>query len=250
MPFPFAAVALGAGALKGIASGIQGIGAGRRARKINPVWQQYQTSPYAKQMLGDAQSRLNARDFGAQALYNNIQTGAQNAMAGVQRNALTPAAALAAVSAIGAQTNQALFQQAQQEAQGFYARQGRLDQARGVMIGEGDKEYNSMLQKFQMDTAQKNALENKRDQSFVNAFGAIGDAASTVAYMKGMGVFGQGGATKAAGSSMANMMQSVSTTNRATAAGMNPVVGNISWLGKPTPRTNMSLSNPNARFKY
>lgn len=187
---PFAAIALGAGALKGITSAVQGFGAGRQAKKINPVWKQYQTSQYAKDMVGDAQSRLNARDFGAQALYNNIQTGAQNAMAGVQRNALTPAAALAAVAGISGQTNQSLFQQAQAEAQNFYQRQGRLDQARGVMIQEGDKEYNSMLQKYNMDMDRKTALENKRDQSFMNAFGSIADGAATGAFMKQAGMFG------------------------------------------------------------
>lgn len=184
MPLPFAAIALGAGALKGITSAIQGFQAGREAKKINPIWKQYETSQYAKEGLGDAQSRLNARDFGAQALYNNIQTGAQNAMANVQRNAMTPASALAAVAGVNAQTNQAMFQQAANEAQNFYRRQSNLNQARGTMIREGDKVHNSIMQKYQMDMDRKTALENKRDQSFVNAFGSIAGTAAAGANLQ------------------------------------------------------------------
>ena len=50
-----------------------------------------------------------------------------------------------------------------------------LNQAYGGLINEGDKEYQSMFQKFGMDTQQKNALMGGGAQ---NMFGAFSDLAS------------------------------------------------------------------------
>lgn len=176
MPLPIlAGIGAGLGAIGSIGKMIFGGRQRREARKINPVWQQYQASPFAKQQLGIAQQLFNGRMGGAAQLENNILTNQANYNANLQRNATDSSQLLALGAAGQGQTNNA-FQNLQiQEAQNKQAMLGNLNNAYGTMIQEGDKVNQSINQKYQMDMAQKQALLGGGAQ---NIFGGLGDLAS------------------------------------------------------------------------
>jgi len=81
----------------------------KESNKIKvPEWQKYNESPYAKEMLGRARIRLNARMTGANTLERNIFQNQANTMGSVSRNATDGSSAIAAAMASQAGTNQAL----------------------------------------------------------------------------------------------------------------------------------------------
>lgn len=175
MPIPLllaAAPAL-ASSLFGAAKGIQAM---NQSRKIKPDYFAYgdprlqgNESPYAKQMLGLAQTQLNARSPFAAAQQRGILGSQANAMANAQRNVTDPSQALAMTAALQANTDQALFNQGLQEQQMYQQRLGNLMGAQQVMIGEGDKVYNDRMRKFMMDQQRKDALQQAGAQSLISA---------------------------------------------------------------------------------
>jgi len=175
MPLPLMAIGAGIGALGSIGKFIFGNKQRREGKKIKPIFNQYQTNPYAKQQLGIAQNMFNGRMAGAPQLERNIMASGANFNANVGRNATDGSQALALAAAGQGQTNQDLGNLQVQEQQNKYGMLQNLNQAYGGLINEGDKEYQSMLQKFQMDTQQKNALMGGGAQ---NMFGGISDLAS------------------------------------------------------------------------
>ena len=172
---PLMAIGAGIGAIGSIGKMIFGGKQRREAKKINPIFKQYQTSPFAKQQLGIAQQLFNGRMAGASNLEQNILSNQQQFNSNVNRSATDSSQALALAAAGQGQTNNALQNLQTQEAQNKYGMLQNLNQAYGGMIQEGDKSYQSMLQKFQMDTQQKNSLNNSGAQ---NIFGGISDLAS------------------------------------------------------------------------
>jgi hypothetical protein len=168
-------------AIGGILSGIGAIGKfasgikqSKESKKINPIWQQYKTNPFAQQQLGAAQNAYGGRMAGAGSLENNIFANQGAFMGNVNRNATDSSQALALAAGGQQQTNDALANLQIQEAQNKYSMLNNLNQAYGTMIGEGDKEYNSILQKYQIDAQRKDALANAGAQ---NKFGAVSDLA-------------------------------------------------------------------------
>jgi hypothetical protein len=158
-------MALGVGAgLFGIAKGIQSL---RQSKKINPVYTPYQVSQYAKDQLGGAQTALNARNQYAEAQQRGILGSQANMMASAQRNVTDPSQALAMAAAGQANTNQAMFQQGLQEQQAYQQRLANLTNAQQTMTGEGDKVYNDMVRKYQIDAQQKAALQNAGSQAIL-----------------------------------------------------------------------------------
>lgn len=167
---------LAAQGLTSIFGAVKGIQALNEAKKIKPQEFLYgderlqgKESPYAKQMLGLAQTQLNARDPFAVAQQRGILGSQANAMAGAQRAITDPSQALAMVGAIQGNTNQALFQQGLAERQGYQQRLGNLTGAQGVMIQEGDKVYQDRMQKFLRDQERKDKLQQAGTQSIINA---------------------------------------------------------------------------------
>lgn len=175
MALPLLAIGAGIGAIGAIGKAIFGGKQRKEARKINPIFNQYKANPYAKQQLGLAQQMFNGRMAGAGDLEKNIFTNQANFQSNVNRNATDSSQALALAAAGQGQTNNALGNLQTQEAQNKYGMLQNLNNAYGVNIQEGDKEYNSMFQKFQMDTARKTALMGAGAE---NIFGGIGDLAS------------------------------------------------------------------------
>lgn len=182
MPFPILAAA-------GIASAAK-IGLGllqnAKANKIRPQWQQYQANPLAAQQLGTAQNAYNGRAAGAVQEEQNIFNNQANTQASVERNATDSGTALAMAAAGQGGTNDALGKLGIQEAQNKYNLLGNLNQAYGANIAEGDKVYNSMLQKYQMDSG---AQQQLRSSAFNNIFGGANDFITA-------GILGGGGAAK------------------------------------------------------
>jgi hypothetical protein len=161
----------------------------REARQIKPAWEQYKESPYAKQQLGTATNMFNGPMAGLREAERGIFAAQANANAGVGRNATDASQALLLNAAGQGQTNDALMGLQMKNAQNKYAMLNNLNNAYGAMTQEGDKVYQSMLQKYQMDVAQKNALTAAGNQ---NIFGGLDDIASQAIQIAGMGLGGGG----------------------------------------------------------
>lgn len=168
-PLTMGAIAGGIGA---IGKGILGFFQNKKANKIHPVWEQYQNSPYELQKLALAQSLFNGRMAGAGAQQQNIFNNQAATLSNINRNSGSAARALALSAASQGMTNDAISNLGQQEAQNKYNLLGNLDNAYTSMTQEGDKVYNSKLQKYQMDKQEQAALRNA---SFQNMFSGIND---------------------------------------------------------------------------
>ena len=171
------------------------------SKKINPIWQQYKTSPYAKQQLGIAQQLFNGRMAGAPQLEQNIMSNQASNLANIGRNATDSSQLLALGGASQGATNEALSDLQIKEAQNKQMMLQNLNQAYGVNIGEGDKEYASSLDKYKMDVDRKDSL---RASGALNKYGAVSDAASMGFSLAGGGfgnIFGGGGSMRQLGGS-------------------------------------------------
>lgn len=184
-------------AVGGILAGVNAIGrlfgGGKQvkeAKKINPVFNQYQTNPFAKQQLGLAQQLYGGRMYGASQLQNNIFSNQANTIDAVNRNATDSSQALAMAAAAQGTTNEALSDLQIKEAQNKYNMLGNLNRAYGTMIDEGDKEYESMKYKFETDAARKDALMNAGKQ---NKYGAVSDMSSLAFTLGSTDFFKKGG---------------------------------------------------------
>jgi hypothetical protein len=142
------------------------------ANQIHPIFNQYQTSPYAKQQLGVANQLFNGRMAGAGALEQNIGASQANYLNNAQRNATDSSQLLSLAGLSQGQSNNAYQDLQTKEQQNKYNMLDNLNHAYNVMINEGDKTYQSMLEKYQMDTQQQQQL---RGASAQNMFGALGD---------------------------------------------------------------------------
>jgi hypothetical protein len=172
------------GGIAAVGKFIQGAHQNKLAKKIHPVWEQYKTNPYASQQLGMAQQLFNGRMLGAANQERNIYSNQANFNANVSRNATDGSQALALAAAGQGQADQSFSNLQTQELQNKYGMLSNLNNAYGQMIGEGDKEYNSMLQKYQMDVNEKNAL---RGAGANNMFGAVSDLSGGLIQMGQLG---------------------------------------------------------------
>lgn len=183
MSIPFLAIGAGLSAANAIGRFFQGGKQTKLANKINPVFNQYRASPFAGKRLGLANQLFNSRMAGAPQMEQNIFSNQANYQGAVERGATDSSTALAAAAAGQGQTNQALSDLLAAEQQNKYQMLGNLNQAYEGMVREGDKEYDSMLEKFRIDTDQKNRLMESGQQ---NKYGAISDIASLGIQLSGM----------------------------------------------------------------
>lgn len=180
MPFDFGSVGAIAGGIGGLVKLGLGIHQDHLANEINPVWQQYKTSPYAQAQLGIAQQSYNGRMAGAGYQQSNIANSQGNYLNNVNRNATDSSQALALAGVSQGQANNAYQNLGAEEAQNKNAMLQNLNQAYGAMTDEQWKEYQSMLTKYQMDSGTQNAL---RSGAWNDISGAANDIGSTaVAY--------------------------------------------------------------------
>lgn len=196
MPLPLL-IGAGLGVANAIGRWFSGNKQKKLANKINPVFNQYQASPYAGQRMGLAKQLFAGRMFGAPQLERNIFSNQANTLNNVNKVATDASQALAYGAAAQGQTDDSLTNLQTAEAQNKYQMLGNLNSAYDTMIGEGDKEYSSMLDKYQSDVAQKNAL---MQAGMNNKYGAVSDLASLGIQLSGLpgkkGVFGGFGARR------------------------------------------------------
>ena len=163
------AITSGLGALGKVFSGIK---QNKLANQINPFFQQYQENPLAKQNLAVNKNMFYGRMPGAQKAESNILQSQSNLFSNAQRGATDASQLLAVGSGLQGGTNEAFSNLAAAEGQSKAGLLTNLGQAYRGAISEGDKAYESMAQKFQMDSQAKAALRNAAQQ---NIFGGIGD---------------------------------------------------------------------------
>lgn len=183
MPIPLIALGAVASGIGSLARGLFGGKQNKKANQINPVFDQYKTSPYAQRQLALAQQMFGGRMSGAGAQEQNIMNNQASTLGNINRNTTDAARALALTGAVQGQTNDAFANLGMQEAQNKQNMLGNLNQAYGTLIGEGEKEYQSKLQKYMMDKQEQLAL---RTAGANNQFGALNDIAGL------FGTLGQG----------------------------------------------------------
>ena len=187
MPFTFMAVGAGLSALGSLGKIFAGAKQNKLANQINPIYQQYQQNPLAQENLAVNKNMFYGRMPGAQKAEANIMQAQANQLANVQRGATDASQLLALGAGLQGGTNDAFSNLAAQEAQSKAGLLTNLGQAYRGAISEGDKAYESMLQKYQMDSQAKAAL---RESGMQNIFGGIGDVAGGLmqyGMFKGMG---------------------------------------------------------------
>lgn len=187
MPLPLLAIGAGIAGLGAIGKYFSGVKQSKEAKKINPIWKQYESSPYAAQQLGLAKQMFGGRMAGAPQYERNILSSQGNVLDSVERNATDASQALAMAAATQGQTDQSLSDLQTKEAQNKYSLLDNLNQAYGTMIGEGNKVYDSIREKYMLDAQRKDALASSGAQ---NKYGAVSDIGSM--FMQ-MGQLGMGG---------------------------------------------------------
>lgn len=154
----------------------EGIAMSSQAKKIKPEYYQYgdprlqgYESPYAKQMMGLAQTQLNARSPYAAAQQRSILSSQAGAQAAGQRAITDPSQLLAMSPVYQGVAGQQEFNRAVQEQQQYQQKLSQLTGAQQVMIGEGDKTYQDRLRKYQMDMDLKQALASAGRQTTLSS---------------------------------------------------------------------------------
>ena len=188
MPIPLIVPAAIAG-INMIGKFISGAKQTKESKSINPIWQQYQQNPFARKQLETAQNSYLGRSAGAPQLERNIFSTQASRLGGLQRNATDSSQLLSLGAQAQGQTNDALENLQVRELQNKQMMLQNLNQAYGVNIQEGDKEYQSMLQKYGMDVNRKDQLRSSGAQ---NKYGAVSDLASMGFSMASGGMFGGG----------------------------------------------------------
>lgn len=147
----------GAGILMGGVQAIAGASQAKKAKEslLKEINNQslYQPSQYAQQALAEAQARENAKAASVKYGESMLSSGLANAQANVQRNASSGQEALAMGGANQGQYNQGLMNLGQLQNQYNQQAIQNTNASRGVMIGEQEKAYNSLL-------AKQSALQN------------------------------------------------------------------------------------------
>lgn len=177
MPGFLGPLSLGLDAIGGITKLITGLHQNHLANQINPIWNQYQISPFEKQELGTAQQLYNGRMPGAAAEEQNIGASQANYLNNVDRNATDSGQALALGGLSQGQSNQAYSNLQTKELQSKNDFLNNLNTAYQGMIGEGNKVYQSQLEKYQSDVAAKTALRGAGAQNFNSALNDLGSTA-------------------------------------------------------------------------
>lgn len=172
MPFPFMALGAGISGLGSLGKIFAGANQNKLANQINPFFQQYQKNPLAQENLAVNKNMFYGRMPGAQKAESNIMQSQSNLLANAQRGATDASQLLAVGSGLQGGTNEAFSNLAAAEGQSKAALLPSLGQAFRGAISEGDKAYDSMVQKYQIDRQDKAAL---RESGMQNIFGGVGD---------------------------------------------------------------------------
>jgi hypothetical protein len=161
----FIGVAAGVSAATGIYKIGKGIHQNNLANKVVVPEANYETSPYAVQMLDEANRLKDSRMTGAADAERGIYGSQANATGAINRNATSGAQALAMLAATQGNSNNAFNSLRMQEGQDQQMKLNNFNNASGVMINEGDKVYQDALRKRQEAINEKNALRGAGTQN-------------------------------------------------------------------------------------
>lgn len=172
-----AALGAAAGIGQGLFSLFQGGKMLKEAKKINPFYTPYQTSQAAREQLGMAQTRMNARAPMQAARQRGILGSQANMMANVRSGAMDSSQMLQMAAAGQGQTDLATEKLAEQDIAFDQQAMANLMAAQNLMVGEDRMKFQDMMNKYQMDLQQKNALRSAAQQNIASGLGQIGGAA-------------------------------------------------------------------------
>lgn len=145
-----------------------------RSKRSDPT---YSESPYAKNRMSLANNWLYGRSLGSIVQERQIYGAQGNQLANIGRNASDGSQALALGAAAQGQTDQAIQNQAVQEAQEYYARLNNYNQASEGLTGEYTKTFDDKVRRWQdmvnIDVA-KHAVRQQQGQNLSNLGGMIG----------------------------------------------------------------------------
>lgn len=175
--------------LSWVAVGVAGVGLATKfissasqkkaAKKVRPEYVPYEESPYAKEQFGVLQNAYNAPMPGMEQAQQNIAGAQANFNNQVGRNATDSSQALALGGLSAGASNNAFSNLAVDNAKYKNDMLNNLMQGYQAMIGEGDKVYQSKMDKYLSDVQAKMALRNAAAQNFGSA---INDAQSVAQY--------------------------------------------------------------------
>lgn len=156
-------------------------------------WEDYQISEQAKSMLGEAQARRGAQMPGM-GIAQAQQLGTQaNLLGAASRQGTSGSNFMALAAALGGQAQQGALNLAQQQAQFNLQGQNELNQARGVMMGEEQRQFQNQLNRFQYYDQLSQQAQQARMQNIMQGVSSIGagvqDVLTTAA---GAGALGTG----------------------------------------------------------
>lgn len=157
------------------------------ANKINPEYNEYTVSPYAKQKLGLATQFMNGRMPGAAETERNLLRSQQNTAYNAGASATDSGQLLSSNQLGQAQTDDSLTQLGILEKQNKQEMLQNKNLALDTMTAENDKLYMDMLTKYNLDMAEKSQL---RGSAWKNIFGGVSDIASTAIQGDQLGWFG------------------------------------------------------------
>jgi len=179
MPIPVGLIAAGIG---GAVKMFKGAKQNRLANKVVIPDADYNTSPYAQKILGEANRLKNSRMPGMDEAGDNIlETGATTS-GNIGRNATSGAQALAMLTASQGITNNSFDDL--NRTQNEYSKQmlDNWNNANQGMITEGDKVFADQVRKQKMRIDEKNAL---RSAATANSGGGMNDIINGL-FMSGM----------------------------------------------------------------
>ena len=168
---------LALGAISSLPKLFSGVNQLIQGGRIKPEYHPYIANPLAAEQLGVAKNAYNGRMPGADAAERGVANAQANMNANASRNSSDGAQALA-LSMLGqGQANAGYEDLASKEAANKQSLLGNLNSAYATNINEGDKIYNSQMQKYMLD-AQAKSMLNQDGQK--NIAGAANDFAGSM----------------------------------------------------------------------
>jgi len=207
----------------GLAQGVANIFRQKNANKaLDKLLAQdvrYQQNPFAKQQLSLANNMFNGRMAGAGQLQQNIFSNQGNTIDNINRNATDSSQALALGAAAQGQTNENLSDLQMREAQNKQMMLQNLNQAYGVNINEGDKDYEDQVRRFGNLASIRGQQQQNKTNALNGVFNGLNSDINQAFQIAGMFVNPMGAVAGAAGGGMGGGNQN----------GTQPGVGTRGW---------------------
>lgn len=180
----FVGVAAAVGGATGIYKIVKGAHQNHLANKVDVPEANYSSSPYAAKMLAEATNLKNGPMAGKTTAQQNIYANGANANASVERNATSGSQALALLAGIQGNTNNAFNQLGQEEGNYHLNAINNYNGALQANINEGDKVYQSDLQKRLAAIQEKTSLRQAGTANMGSGFNDIANNAMMYASYK------------------------------------------------------------------